>query len=97
MARFDVYAHEVGALLDVQSDLLDALNTRLVVPLMQLDAAPQPAKRLNPVFDIDGVQMVMVTQFMAAVPQTQLRDRQTNLSDAADEITAAIDMLLQGF
>ena len=36
MARFDVYASPDGSgcLLDVQADLLDSLNTRVVVPLM---------------------------------------------------------------
>ncbi|WP_262386439.1 hypothetical protein ROLI_040250 [Roseobacter fucihabitans] len=35
-------------LLDVQADLLDALNTRMIVPLIAISKAPVPAKRLNP-------------------------------------------------
>ena len=77
MARFDVYANPdgPGALLDVQADLLEALNTRIVVPLMPQDQAPAPARLLNPVFDIDGDPLVMVTQFLAAVPRHALGQR----------------------
>jgi toxin CcdB len=63
MARFDVYRGVAGAdlLLDCQSDPLRDLNTRFVVPLMRRDLAPQPARRLNPVFCIDDQDYVLVT------------------------------------
>ena len=56
MARFDVYANRggLGFLLDVQADLMTRLNTRMVVPLLPLDAAPTPATRLNPIFEVQG-------------------------------------------
>lgn len=99
MARFDVFPNPdgPGALLNVQADLLEGLNTRLVVPLLPLDQAPAPAKRLNPVFEIEGTDMVMVTQFMAAVPSHILRGRIGNLTPLSDQITVALDMALQGF
>ena len=67
MSRYDVYALESGSglVLDVQSNLLEPLNTRVVVPLMPLASAPKPARRLDPVFDLDGQSLVMVTQFTA--------------------------------
>ena len=54
MARFDIFKNEGGAgyLLDVQSDLLSGLNTRVVVPLLPKSSAPSPAQRLNPVFRV---------------------------------------------
>ena len=69
MARFDVYVGLGGAdlLLDCQCDLLRDLNTRFVVTLMLPENAPQPARRLNPVFHVAGRDYVMVTQFAAAV------------------------------
>lgn len=99
MAKFDVYpgSGKDSLLLDLQADLLDTLNTRMVVPLMAASKAPIPAKRLNPVFPIDGAEYVMVTQFMAAVPRTILRDPVASLKDRSEDITAAIDMLTQGF
>lgn len=60
-------------------------------------AAPSPAKRLNPIFDINGQPMVMLAQFMAAVPIGILKPAVTNLDAEFDHITRAIDMLTQGF
>lgn len=99
MAKFDVYpgSEKDTLLLDVQADLLDALNSRMVVPLMAVGKAPAPAKRLNPVFVIEDTEYVMVTQFMAAVPKSILREQVANLKDKFGEITTAIDMLIQGF
>ena len=99
MAKLDVYpgAENDTLLLDVQADLLDALNTRMVVPLVAVSKAPVPAKRLNPVFVIDGTEYVMVTQFMAAVPRSILRKPVVSLNDRFEDITSAIDMLIQGF
>ena len=99
MARFEVYANPDGAgyVLDVQADLLNELNTRIVVPLLTLAQAPVPAQRLNPVFEIGDEPHVMVTQFMAAVPRSLLRSPVTSLRGQDNEIMAALDMVLVGF
>jgi len=99
MAKHDVYENpdNGGYLLDVQSDLLDSLNTRIVVPLMPLHEAPQAAKRLNPIFEIKDMQVVMVSQFLAAVPTTILGKPEQNLGESSVEITNALDMVFQGF
>jgi len=99
MARLDVHARRDGGpgyLLDVQADLLSALATRLVVPLLPLDRAPAPAARLNPVFDIAGDRHVMVTQFAAAVHLRELGDRVAILGDQHIPVTAALDLLITG-
>ena len=99
MAKFDFFPDpgSDGYLLEVQSDLLDGLNTRVVVPLIARAKAPRPATRLNPVFTIEGGEYVMMTQFMAAVPTTILKTPRGNVKDDFDAFTAAIDMLIQGF
>ncbi len=99
MARFGVYRNPegVGYLLDVQADLLGHLNTRVVVPLLPLAGAPKPATTLNPLFEIEGIPVSMVTQFMAAVPLALLRTPLLNLEGRRGEITAAVDFLFQGF
>jgi toxin CcdB len=99
MARFELFRNEgaEGYLLDVQSDLLSGLNTRVVVPLLPASAGPAPAQRLNPVFSIEGQEWVMVTQFMAAVPEGELRCAVGSLAERQDEISAALDMLFLGF
>ena len=99
MARFDIFRNEgeAGYLLDVQSDLLSGLNTRVVVPLLPRSSAPSPAQRLNPVFSIEGQELVMATQYMAAVPESELRSGVGRLAEKKDEISAALDMLFVGF
>jgi toxin CcdB len=99
MARFDLYQNlnDDGYLLDVQTDLLGGLNTRIVVPIMPVNKAPQPARRLNPVMDINGAPHVMVTQFMAAVPASILSTAIGNLAENGEEITNALEMVFFGF
>ncbi len=99
MARFDVFANPngTGYLLDVQTDLLDGLNTRIVVPLLPASDAPSPAQRLNPTFEIADQDHVMATQFLAAVPRAILKEPVTTLADHDTEITAALDMAFFGF
>ena len=99
MARFDVYkmVKDGGFLLDVQTDLLSGLNTRVVVPLLQRNAAPIPAQRLNPVLEIENVEVIMATQFLAAVPETELKEVVGNLDGSRSEISAALDMVFSGF
>ena len=99
MARFDVYARagEPGYLLDVQANVLSQLNTRVVVPLLPLSLAPGAAARLNPGFEIQGVAVSMVTQFMAAVPAAELKVHAANLDQHSAAILDAIDFLHQGW
>lgn len=99
MARYDVFARREGDgyLLDVQADLLESLTTRIVVPLLPILSAPRPAARLNPVFSFSGSEMVMVTQFISAVPIAIFGARIGNLAAEHDAIIAALDMALQGF
>ncbi len=99
MARFGVYKNPDGDgyLLDVQANLLSHLNTRVVVPLLPLEIAPTPARTLNPIFDLEGTPFSMVTQFMAAVPVQVLKTAVQSLESQRNEVTAALDLLFQGF
>jgi toxin CcdB len=98
MARLDVYRNpDGGYLLDVQADLLTDLNTCVVVPLMKSRKAPSAAHYLNPIFRVGDDEVVMVTQFMAAVPRNILKEPVANLAAHQIEVIKAIDMLMQGF
>ncbi len=99
MAQYDVYANKGGAgyLLDVQSDLLNVLNTRVVVPLMPEAGAPMPMRRLNPVIVVSGTNYILASQFLAAVPMSELDTPITNAADQHDTIRAALDMVFIGF
>ncbi|HEY1899931.1 MAG TPA: CcdB family protein [Steroidobacteraceae bacterium] len=98
MARFSLYPDPEGDgyLLDVQSDIMRHLNTRVVVPLMPLGKAPKPATNLNPLFVIDDIEHTMVTQYLAAVPTSVLKREILNMANRRDDIVNAIDLLLQG-
>lgn len=98
MAQFDLYTmRSSGTLvLDVQSELLDPLNTRVVIPVLPVENGLKPAKRLNPVFRIADQDRMLATQFLAAVPVTELGQAIDNLADKRDDVTAALDMLYQG-
>ena len=99
MPKYDVFPNPSGDgyLLDVQTDLLSDLNTRVVVPLLPPSSAPKPATRLNPIFNLEGQPVVMATQFMAAVPNGILKTSVGKLDEELEKVTSAIDMLIQGF
>lgn len=99
MPKYDVFPNPSGDgyLLDVQTDLLSDLNTRVVVPLLPTSIAPKPATRLNPIFELNDEPVVMVTQFLAAVPTGILKTSVGKLDEEFEKVTSAIDMLIQGF
>jgi toxin CcdB len=105
MARFDVYANPgrhgttTPYLLDVQSDLLDALDSRMVIPLRSLRHFPNVklSSRLTPVLTIEGEDFLLETPKMGAVPRRMLKAPVTSLARAQDQITAALDFLFQGY
>ena len=101
MAQFDLYQHPRGGryplLLDVQSDLLASLGTRVVVPLAPVKSfGAKPISRLNPTVKHRGSEYLLVVQELAAVPKSALGKRVATLVDRRVEITAALDLLLTG-
>jgi toxin CcdB len=98
VAQLDVFRTASGEyLVDFQSDLLDHLNTRFVIPLESPDKGPKVAERLNPIFTIEGERMALYTQFALTVPQADLQDRITSLADQRYVIMDAFDLLISGF
>ena len=103
MARFDVYrnprkdtAKRTPFLLDVQSDFLEDLGTRVVVPLRAASVIGQPVTRLNPAFDIAGVKVVMDTSQLAGYPRRDLKRPAANLAARSFEIQNALNFLFAG-
>lgn len=99
MAQFTVYRNpdRVGYLLNVQADVNDHFATRVVVPLLPEAEIAQFAKTLNPVFEVEGHRVVMMTQGLAAVPSQLLKQSVVSLESRRSEIVAALDLLFQGF
>jgi len=96
MAQFDVYRLGDGLVIDCQSDLLQQLDSRFVVPLISQADVPMVAQRLNPIFKIDGKDHVMLTQAAAAVRRRELGAVVTSLAQQSFQITGALDVLLSG-
>ena len=85
-------------LLDVQSDIIDELNTRLVIPLFLLDEVNgRPASRLTPVLNVDGEDFLVMTHEMASVRQSQLGEEVVSVREHRQAIKNALDFLLDGF
>jgi toxin CcdB len=104
MAQFDVYENPnpgdallIPYFLDVQSNLLSDLSTRVVVPLYKPDVVDgRTVTRLAPLVQVREKKYVMLTPEVAGVPLSALGDRVTNLARARDEIIAALDLLITG-
>lgn len=103
MAQFDVYRNPnpqtnrtIPYLLDVQTDFLDSLATRVVVPLISASEIGQAARHLNPLLEVEGTKVVMSTAELAGVSKRMLTERICSLRDRRDEIIAALDFLFTG-
>ena len=104
MRRFDIFrnadrasAKHIPFLLIVQSELLDDIPTRVVVPLVVPQAlSGPPARMLNPEFEIDGQRVVMLTQQLAGVPVQRLKSRVAHLGEQSHTILRALDFLFSG-
>jgi toxin CcdB len=82
---------------DVQSELLDTLNTRLVIPLTPLELLEKKVpSHLCPTIHLDEGYFVILTHQMASVPTKFLQDPINDLSTFRDEIIAAVDFLITG-
>lgn len=105
MARFDVYANPgshaktTPYLLDVQSDLLDGLDSRMVIPMRNLKHFPKVklSTRLTPILTVQGKEFLLETPKMGAVPRRILKLAVTSLEGEQAQITAALDFLFQGY
>ena len=103
MARFDLYTNPSAKsnarspyLLDVQSDHLGDLMSRVVIPLTRVAGTYTPAKvaqDLSPLIEIDGEQFVLETPFLAAVRTSELGRAIGTLKAERDRIGAALDRL----
>lgn len=101
VAQFDVYRApegfgEIAYFLDVQSDLLQITETRVLVPLMAKSAAPPPFGRLNPVVTVRGRQFVAQFQDIQSSSILDFGKPIDNQAKHRFDFVAAFDMLLSG-
>ena len=87
----------IPLLLDIQSDLLEVLTTRVVVPLMPAGTARARSMRtLTPILKFDGKEYLMLTPQVAGIPSRELGPIAGDLESDRDKIFAAMDFLLSG-
>jgi toxin CcdB len=104
MARCDVYANPAASErkhtpcpLDVQNDYIDALTTRVVVPLRTKAAFGPQARNLNPSFSVARHAAELDSAAVAAIPLAELRKPVASLRDERPTIQEALDTLFGAY
>lgn len=103
MPQFDIHARPgrhpddpVHYLVDLQADLLDDLQTRLVAPLVPFESVSTPIRTLNPRLDVLGTPYLLLTHLCAAVPVRTLGKTVASAKSQRAEIISALDLLVSG-
>lgn len=103
MAQFDVHRNKgsqkdsIPFVVVIQSARFDAYRRRVVVPLVLRDCAPAASisgTRMNPVFRVSNVEVVLNPLQVVSVATDQLGVPVGSLADHGQEITDAMDELL---
>jgi len=107
MARFDLYNNpstRSGAkspfLVDVQSDHLGNLISRIVIPLTRVAGnytASKVAQDLSPIIEIEGEPFVLETPLLGALRTSDLGSAIGTLKDEQSRISAALDRLFGAY
>ncbi len=104
MTQFAVYQNKnvnsrkmFPLLLDIQSNLLDTLQTTVVVPLAKYESHKQKLLgQLTPIVAVEGVDYLMFTPQLAGISKKELGKEVGSLVGHRTEIINAIDFLLVG-
>ena len=105
MQQYDTYpnpsrsaAEGLPYVVVIQSDLLDALPTRLVVPLSLPVVSPGRAPAaLCPLVTVNGQRLHALAHYAAPLQARLLRQPVGNLAAQSSTLVAAIDAALSGF
>lgn len=85
-------------LVDVQSELLQDLETRVVIPLARVASFEGfPLRFVMPTVEFEGKAFVLMTPQLTALSRTALGSARGNLDAHARAISVATDMLFRGF
>lgn len=104
MAQFAAYKNKnpgtraaYPLLVDIQSDLLEGLQTRVVVPLARLASlVKMPIKNVTPIVEIDSRKYVLLLPQLAGIPLSHLGAPVGSVGAYRDEIIASLDFLITG-
>ena len=101
MRQFDVFRSPSRSrtsapfLVLLQSDLTITSTTVVVAPLLVKSRLAEPSK-LFPAFEVEGQQLVLAVNELAAIRQQVLREHVTNVEMHRDAIISALDLLFLG-
>lgn len=104
MAQFDVHVNPTPAarsgfpyLVELQSDQLRHLPSRLVMPLQRLPRAPAGLpRRLAQTVTVSGESLYLAAHQCAAMPAKLLRRPTGNLTDQRAAVLDALDAVVSG-
>lgn len=103
MAQFDVYANPIAEQrkrvpfwVDIQSDFLRHLETRVILPLPRVGDPALLIEGLNPTFKVNGISVYADTGNMAAFPQRLLKRPAATLKNESHGLISALDFLISG-
>ena len=85
-------------LLDIQSELLSYIDTRLVIPLSPMaNFNNQLIKNVNAIIRIQNQDYLLLTQQMAAIPVGMIGEEVMFCEEQRQEILRCIDFLITGY
>jgi toxin CcdB len=103
MPQYDVYANPSRSAADgipyvvvIQSDLLDALVTRLTMPLAVFSSDTKVPPTLCPVIMVKGKRLHALAHYAAPLPAKDLRRPVDNVTAQASALVSAMDAVLSG-
>ena len=105
MPRFAVHRNENPGsraefpfLVDVQADVLEELDTRVVIPLGKAaELTGFPMLYLIPVVAFQGENYLLLTPQLGGISRCELGPQAGSLADQERAISTALDFLLRGF
>ena len=102
MAQYDLYKlpREFAPFpygVELQSDFLAGLPSRVMIPLLAMARSSPPIPRLNPVVHIEGKAYVALVELLESVPATALKKKIDHLGNQRSEFVAAFDFLISGY
>lgn len=103
MAPYDVFTNPSSSAADgipdvvvIQTDLLDALATRLTLPLAVPDVAIKAPTALCPVITVTGQRLHALAHYAAPLPAKLLKRPVDNVAAQASALVSAMDAVLSG-
>lgn len=105
MNQFDIFRNkntksskDVPLLINLQSDPMDLLESRIVAPLRkEADYSDQKLSRIHIPISIENEDYIVFISELAAIPLELMGEKVMNAASLRQEFTSAIDLLFTGF